>query len=202
MHNVGCDIRGTPSCHLPKPNIKLNSTPTPKPPPPPPTSYLRLLPPTQPPSAMGNCLKPEIMISGKLSHEEDKTEEAKPLAPSTMLDQVALTGDTNCKKTKKVRFEVQPDSTVYKLTEPTMRSPTMMKGVRVKVVLTQSELKQILNRATIYHHPPPLPPSPPSSSTVDYSLGQTMVKCRRVISRRSSVTCRCSWNPNLHAILE
>ncbi|KAI3755589.1 hypothetical protein L1987_55393 [Smallanthus sonchifolius] len=130
---------------------------------------------------MGNCLK-TVMRPGVLSYEE-----AKPLLISTMHDQLVLRGDNCCKTRKKVRSKVQSLNAEDATAETTMTLPRMKKGVRVKVVLTQSELKQILNRATIYHHTPP-PPLPPSSS------GQIMVKCRRSRS--------CSWNPALHTIPE
>ncbi|KAJ0600626.1 hypothetical protein HanIR_Chr03g0119211 [Helianthus annuus] len=149
-------------------------------------------------SKMGNCLKP--VMRSETSYEEVKAEEAKPLVASTVHDHVALSGDNSCKKRKKVRFKVP---SVDAVVETTMRPTRMKKGVRVKVVLTQSELKQILNRATFYDHPttPPSPPAPPSSS-VDQFSGQILVKCRT--SRRSSVMCRCrcTWNPVLHTIPE
>ncbi|KAI3497295.1 hypothetical protein L1887_39801 [Cichorium endivia] len=132
---------------------------------------------------MGNCLKP-VQKSGQPLEEN---EERKPLVISRVHDQVVLSSDDCCKKRKKVRFKVQADNAAAVSMETTMRIPRMKRCVRVKMVLTQSELKQILNRATTYHH------SPPSSSSVDQISGRRIVKFKR---------SRCSWNPALQTIPE
>lgn len=147
---------------------------------------------------MGNCITP--VMGSRESHEQHKAaEEKNPLVSSPLNDQVVLASDDRtCKKRKKVRFNVQEvDNTAAAAPmETTIRLPRMKRGVRVKVVLTQSELKQILNRATTYHYPP-------SSSSVDQVLGQVTVKCSR--SRRSPLMCRCKccWSvPALQTIPE
>ncbi|KAL4581315.1 hypothetical protein LXL04_017526 [Taraxacum kok-saghyz] len=133
---------------------------------------------------MGNCLKP-VLESGQ-SHEED--EERKPLVISKVHDQVVLSTTADCcKKRKKVRFKVQADNAAAVGLETTMSSPRMKRCVRVKVVLTQSELKQILNRTTAYHH------STPPSFSIGQISGRIMMKCRRN---------RYIWNPVLQTIPE
>ena len=131
---------------------------------------------------MGNCLKP---IAD--SREPYKAEETKPLVTSIMHDHVILNNHDCYKKRKTTRFRIQADDAIA-----TMRSPRIKRGVRVKLVLTQSELNQILERATTCnHHPPP--------SMADQVSRQTMVKYRK---RRSPMMCGCSWNPTLQTIHE
>lgn len=136
---------------------------------------------------MGNCLKP-VLKSEQAPHEEDEEEAELPLVISRVHDQVVLRSDECCKEKKKVRFKVQADNAAAVAMETTMTSPRMRRCVRVKVVLTQSELKQILNRATVYHH------SPPSFSSFD-----DLISDRRMVKYRRS---RCSWNPALQSIPE
>ncbi|GJS46542.1 hypothetical protein Tco_0596663 [Tanacetum coccineum] len=150
---------------------------------------------------MGNCLKP--LMTSEEFHVENNSEETKPLATPTLHEKVVLSSDECHKKKKKVRFNLEADNAAAEaaIMETTIKPTTMKKSVRMKVVLTQSELKEILSRATIYHHPPPMK-LPPSVSSADMFSGQIMVKCKR--SRSSSLMCKCNcgWNPALQTIPE
>ncbi|PWA37304.1 hypothetical protein CTI12_AA574730 [Artemisia annua] len=150
---------------------------------------------------MGNCLKP--MMTSRESHVQNKLEETKPLVTPALHEKVVLSSDECHKKKKKVRFNLEADNPTAEATimETTNKPTTMKKSVRVKVVLTQSELKKILSRATIYHPPPPMK-LPPSVSSVDLFSGQIMVKCRRSRSSSLMCKCKCGWNPALQTIPE
>ncbi|GKB33164.1 hypothetical protein Tco_0872565 [Tanacetum coccineum] len=129
---------------------------------------------------MGNCLTP--MMTLRESHVENKLEETKPLVTPTLHEKVVLSSDECHKKKKKVRFNLEADNAAAEaaIMETTIKPTTMKKSVRMKVVLTQSELKEILSRATIYHHPPPMK-LPPSVSSADMFSGQIMVKCKTAL---------------------
>jgi len=135
-------------------------------------------------AAMGNCLANNKILAQD-DHENYSDEQAKveKMKTSSSTKFEASPRKEKCmKKHKKVRFEIQNDEEVDRGSDGNSRS------VRIRVVMTQEELKKMLSSK-----------DENDNTTLEQLLGIMKLRGGKICKRDLGV---CSWRPALESIPE